>query len=133
MVESSIPQIILKEGIVSFYVQIQGPITERIIKMALDTGATFTMIPPEIATDIGYDPVLSKKRIEISTASGSIITPMLNVKSISCLGTKVSNVDVVCHNLPSQSPVEGLLGLNFLVHLPAFVEFLRKIYPPTIS
>ena len=122
-------KIILKEGIISFYVQIQGPITKRIIKMALDTGATFTMIPPEIARDIGHDPALSKRRIEISTASGLILAPLFKVKSISCLGTELKDVEVVCHNLPPESPVEGLLGLNFLIHLPAFVEFFQKIYP----
>ena len=102
---------------------------ERIIKMALDTGATFTMIPPEIARDIGHDPTLSKKQIEISAASGSILAPLLKVKSISCLGTELKDIEVVCHNLPPESPVEGLLGLNFLIHLPAFVEFFQKIYP----
>ena len=120
-------RIILKEGIIPLYVEMQGPTTGRIIKMALDTGATFTMIPPEIARDIGHDPTLSKKRIEISTASGSVLVPILKVKSISCLGTRLKNVEVVCHNLPPESPVQGLLGLNFLVHLPTFIEFYQKI------
>lgn len=121
------PKRILKEGIISVYVEIEGPITKRIIKMALDTGATFTMIHPEIARDIGHDPTLSKRRIEISTASGSLLVPILRVKSISCLGTKLKNVEVVCHNLPPESPVNGLLSLNFLAHLPTFVEFYQKI------
>jgi clan AA aspartic protease (TIGR02281 family) len=127
MAKPTLPKSILKEGIISVYVEIQGPTTKRIIKMALDTGATFTMIPPEIARDIGHDPILSKRRIEISTASGSVLAPLLTVKSVSCLGNRLRNVQVVCHNLPPESPVEGLLGLNFLVHLPAFIEFYQKI------
>lgn len=123
------PKIILEEGIIPLYVEIQGPTTKRIIKMALDTGATFTMMPPEIARDIGHDPTLSKRRIEIATASGSVLVPILKVKSISCLGTKLKNVEVVCHSLPPESPVEGLLGLNFLVHLPTFIEFYQRIRP----
>lgn len=127
MPNASTPEKFLKEGIISLYVEFQGPTTKRIIKMALDTGATFTMIPPEIAMDIGYDPTISKKRIEISTASGLIIVPIIRIKTASCFGTKVKNIEVVCHNLPPESPVEGLLGLNFLVHIPAFIEFLNKI------
>jgi predicted aspartyl protease len=127
MPEPSPRKVILEEGIIPLYVEIEGPTTKRIIKMALDTGATFTMMPPEIARDIGHDPTLTRRRIEVATASGSVLVPILKVKSISCLGTKLKNVEVVCHSLPPESPVEGLLGLNFLVHLPAFIEFCQKI------
>ena len=37
--------------------------TTRDILVALDTGASITMIPPEVATDLGYD--LSKTRRKI--------------------------------------------------------------------
>jgi hypothetical protein len=30
-----------------------------------------------------------------------------------CLGITRKKADVVCHNLPPESPVEGLLGLDF--------------------
>lgn len=120
-------KIILKEGIVSIYARVKSPITCRTLKLALDTGATYTMVPAEILRDIGYDPALSKKRIEISTANGLVLSPLVTVSQISSLGITVKNIKVVCHSLPPESPVVGLLGLNFLVHLPAFIEFYRKI------
>ena len=117
----------LKKGIISVYTQIIGPRTWRSIKMAMDTGATYTMIPMELAADIGYDPGTSKKRIEISTARGTVFVPLIKISSISCWGMKVKNLEVVCHDLPPQSPVEGLLGLNFLLHFYVFLKFPEKI------
>ncbi|MCX6340097.1 MAG: retropepsin-like aspartic protease [Candidatus Aureabacteria bacterium] len=128
MAKQSLQKIILKEGIISIYVVLKGHITSRTIKMALDTGATYTMIPIEIARDIGYDPTLTKRRIEISTANGLIFVPLITVLEISFMGLTLKSIDVICHNLPSESPVEGLLGLNFLIHLPAFIEFYQKIH-----
>ncbi len=40
----------------------------RDILVALDTGASITMIPPEVATDLGYD--LSNPNEQMITASG---------------------------------------------------------------
>ena len=118
---------LLKDGVVSLYVQIIGPRTYRIIKMALDTGASYTIIPLETAIAIGYNPALSKKHIEITTASGVVIVPMIKIKYIACLGKEIKNLEVICHDLPSQSPVKGLLGLNFLIHFTPFRKFLNEI------
>lgn len=41
------PVIKIPEGVILLYAQIVGPKAKRTIKLALDTGATFTMIPPE--------------------------------------------------------------------------------------
>ena len=52
------------------------------IRMALDTGATYTMIPWKIAENLGLEPELSKERIEIITASGVEKAPLVSVKSV---------------------------------------------------
>ena len=118
---------LIEDGLLSFYVQIIGPKTYRIIKLAMDTGATYTIISLETAISIGYNPIASKKHIEVTTASGTIIAPIITIKSITCLGYKVANIDVICHDLPPQSPVKGLLGLNFLIHFPPFKKFLNEV------
>lgn len=117
----------IKDGLISLYVQLTGPRTIRIIKMALDTGATYTIISLETAIAIGYNPVLSQRHIEITTASGVAIAPVIKVRSIACLGKEVKNLEVICHDLPQQSPAKGLLGLNFLIHLEPFKKFLTEI------
>ncbi|MBA7511632.1 hypothetical protein ES705_03628 [subsurface metagenome] len=40
---------------------------------------------------------------------------------------EVKNMDVVCHNLPPESAVEGLLGLNFLKSAEAIIDFSKNI------
>jgi predicted aspartyl protease len=118
---------LIKDGVISFYVQVKGPKTFRIIKMAMDTGASYTIIPIETAIAIGYNPALSRKNIEITTASGVVVVPIIKIESITCLGQEVKNLEIICHDLPTQSPVKGLLGLNFLVHFPPFKKFLAEI------
>ena len=46
-------------------------------KMALDTGATYTMIPWDIAEVLGYDPGASKDRVSLITASGVEKAPLI--------------------------------------------------------
>lgn len=113
--------------IIAVYAQIKGPKGIKTLRMALDTGASYTMIPVRKAIKIGYNPLSTRRKIEIFTASGIEYVPLITLASFKCLGKEVKNLTVVCHDLPSQSPVDGLLGLNFLSHLPAFVEFYQKI------
>lgn len=123
------PPIQIPEGIISLYAQIAGSKAKRTIKLALDTGASFTMLPPEKITITGHKiPTSQEKTIRIFTASGIEYVPIISISALTCLGITVRNIDVVCHNLPPESPIEGLLGLNFLIHLPAFIEFYQKIH-----
>jgi len=120
--------LIFPKGIIPVYAQIIGPRHKTTIKLALDTGASLTMIPLEKIIVTGHKISTSQeKMIKIFTASGIEYVPIVSISTLTCLGITVRNIDVVCHNLPSESPVEGLLGLNFLTHLPAFIEFYKKI------
>ena len=113
-------------GPLIIYVELVGPRTSRTVAMALDTGAILTVIPIETALAIGYDPAKATKRVEMVTASGVELAPEMTVRAVRCLGQTLQNLDVVCHDLPSQSPVKGLLGLNFLRHFNVHLDFLRK-------
>lgn len=86
--------------------------------MALDTGATYTMIPWDIAEALGYEPALSQRRVDIITASGIQKAPLVTLNSISVLGKEARNVDCVVHDLPQASRVDGLLGLSFIRNFP---------------
>ena len=103
--------------------ELEGENVSEIIKMALDTGATYTMLPWKIARVLGLKPEVSERRIDIITASGVESVPLVNVKSIRLLDKKVSNIDVVVHDLPSKSYVDGLLGLSFLRNFNLHLNF----------
>lgn len=98
----------------------------RIVRMALDTGATYLMLPWDVAEVLGYDPAASSKRISITTASGVERVPLLTLDRVKVLGKEVDRVEAICHSLPPQSAVDGLLGLSFLKHFDVDLHFLQR-------
>ena len=122
------PIVAIPEGIISVYAQMAGPKTSRSMKMVLDTGASLTMVPPEKVLSLGYSiPVSRDKIVKIFTASGVEYVPIVVIDSLSALGITVRRIEVLCHSLSPDSPVEGLLGINFLSHLPAFADFVKSL------
>jgi len=101
--------------------------TKRRIKVALDTGATYRMIPWEIAEALGYKPEISKEKVTLITASGVETAPVIEIKKIKFLGENIDSVPVVCHDLPPKSYVTGLLGSSFLRHFKVTIDYLKGI------
>ena len=87
------------------------------IDMALDAGATYTMIPLDIAEVLGYALELSKERIELIIASGVEKSPLITLNSLSILQKNAKDVKTIVHDLPSKSYIDGLLGLSFFKKL----------------
>ena len=94
--------------------------------MVLDTGASITTIPAEIAVAIGCDPSKPKRRVEIITASGIGYVPIVQVPKVELLGYELKNIEVACLSLPHQSAVDGLLGLNVLSRFDVHLNFKSK-------
>ncbi|MEK6826487.1 MAG: retropepsin-like aspartic protease [Nanoarchaeota archaeon] len=92
-------------------------------KMALDTGATFVMIPLEIAETLGLHPELSQEKTEMITASGVEKVPIVTLKLVRFAGKEVTNVKAIVHDLPQKSYVDGLLGLSFLRNFNISINF----------
>ena len=101
--------------------------TKRRIKAALDTGATYTMIPWEIAEALGYKPEFSKEKVSLITASGVEAAPIIKVKKINFLGEDIENVAVICHDLPQRSYVVGLLGGSYLRYFKITIDYRKGI------
>ena len=57
------------------------------------------------------------------TGSGIEYAPCVNVKSLIVGNEKVVNVGVLCHDLPEEAGIDGLLGLNFLKNFDFTVEY----------
>ncbi len=103
--------------------RLTGPIGSRRIDMALDTGATFCVVPPEIAKDIGHDPELARERVRIATASDAIVLPVVDIRQVTAVECTAAGVRASCHDLPPESGVDGLLGLSFLKRFRLSVDF----------
>ncbi len=107
--------------------ELEGKVITERIKMALDTGATYTMIPWKVARALGLNPEISERRVNITTASGIESVPLVSLKSITLFDKKVENIDVVIHDLPPMSYVDGLLGLSFLKKFEVYLNFRKGI------
>jgi clan AA aspartic protease (TIGR02281 family) len=105
--------IVRSEPLIVLPVGLVGKSAKYIVNMALDTGATFVMIPWDVAERLGYDPATCERRIAITTASTVEKVPLIALKEINVLGKARKNVEVVVHDLPPKSRVDGLLGLSF--------------------
>lgn len=75
-----------KQSIIICHAYIIGLKVELSLKMALDTGATYTMIPVEAAVAIGCDPLRSRRKIEITTGSSTEYVPVITVPKFRALG-----------------------------------------------
>ena len=59
-----------QRGLVIVQAELFGPTGSIVLRLALDTGATGTMINVLPLTAIGYDPSLAPDRAQVTTGSG---------------------------------------------------------------
>ena len=62
-----------QRGLIVIQAEIQGPSGSIVLRLALDTGATGTMINVAPLITIGYDPSLAPDRVQVTTGSGGRI------------------------------------------------------------
>jgi len=95
--------------------------------MVLDTGAVYTVIAWDVAKDIGYDPAISERRMPIVTANGVIEAPLITVKSIHIADLQAEAAEVICHDIPEITGIEGLLGLSFLKNFRTLIDYTTGV------
>jgi len=95
-------------------VRIWGPRGRTVVRFALDTGATETLVNWDIPVLLGYDPSASLSREQITTGSGVEFAPEISIDRIEALGMERLRFPALCHTLPPSAGVDGLLGLGFL-------------------
>lgn len=103
-----------ERGLVVIQAEVFGPVGSMILRLALDTGATASMLNVAPLAAIGYDPSLVPQRIQVTTGSGIEFAPRIEVTRLVTLGQERAPFHVLAHTLPSSASVDGLLGLDFL-------------------
>ncbi|MGA1873539.1 MAG: TIGR02281 family clan AA aspartic protease [Thermoplasmatota archaeon] len=91
--------------------------------MVLDTGASITMIPSKVFAKIGYSPLKSEKRIKVHSENGPIDVNAITMEELDVYDAWVRDVEVICHDLPPESHVDGLIGLDFLKHYKMILDW----------
>ena len=84
------------------------------MRLALDTGASGTLLNVGLLIALGYDPAFATTRVQVTTASGVEYVPRIEVHRISALGQDRTAFPVLAHTLPPSASIDGLLGLDFL-------------------
>ncbi|MBI4516287.1 MAG: retroviral-like aspartic protease family protein [Deltaproteobacteria bacterium] len=103
-----------REGLIIVAAELWGPWGSSVLRLALDTGATSTVINVGVLVAIGYDPALAPDRVQVTTGSGIEFAPRVTLQQIAALGQLRAGFAVLGHTLPPSAGVDGLLGLDFL-------------------
>jgi hypothetical protein len=101
-------------GLIIVVVEVWGPSGSRLARLALDTGATASVIDAAILASIGYAPALASTRVQMTTGSGLELVPLLPVDRIKGLDQERTRFAMICHTLPPSAGVDGVLGLDFI-------------------
>jgi hypothetical protein len=102
-----------QEGLIIVPTRLFGPGGDAVVQLALDTGATGSLVNWDIAVLLGYDPAIVQDRVQVTTGSGVEFAPRIKVMKIEALGKIHEYFPLLCHTLPPTAGVDGLLGLDF--------------------
>jgi hypothetical protein len=101
-------------GLIVVGAQLHGPSGRIVLRLALDTGASRTMVAVAPLVTAGYVPALVGDRVRVTTPAGVEFLPRLTIERLSSLGCDRADLAVLGHTLPPGAGVDGLLGLDFL-------------------
>ena len=102
--------------------------------LVLDTGASETLIKPELARRAGLEVAYGAPRVRGNVVGGTRVSvPLVRARSVSVGSAAVEDLDVGVYDaLPGRPDVDGLLGASFLHHFRFTVDRknLRLILEP---
>ena len=84
-------------------------------RLLVDTGASLTVITPELLQELSLDGQSPLRRAWFNTANGVVEAPIYVIQRISLGGQTVDQLEVAVMNL-NNAHINGLLGMNFLQH-----------------
>ena len=92
--------------------------------LVLDTGATQTLVKPQIAARAGLEVTSGAPMIRGNVVGGRRLdVPLVRARSVSVGDAKVEDMDVGVYDaLPGRPEVDGLLGATFLHHFKFTVD-----------
>lgn len=94
-----------KDNLIVVPVEIHGKSQQITLDMAVDTGATWTIMPIKTCSIIG---AIHQRSISIVTGSRVESAQLMTIPLIRAFGVDITNFKVVAHDLPSSLLVDGL-------------------------
>ncbi len=111
------------QGLIIVRAELWGPGSSAVLRFALDTGATGTLVNVGMLVAIGYDAALVPDRVQVTTGSGVEFVPRVMLDRIMALGQERTGFPVLGHTLPPSAGVDGLLGLDFFRGRSLTIDF----------
>ncbi|HSK70580.1 MAG TPA: retropepsin-like aspartic protease [Pyrinomonadaceae bacterium] len=102
-----------------------GEFKDLILNLALDTGASATVISRKRLMTIGYDLERAEDEAYITTGSGLITIPKIRIEKLSALGKEKNDFLINAHDLPPTASVDGVLGLDFVRGYVLKIDFRK--------
>lgn len=110
-------------GLIIVHTELTGPSGSAILRLALDTGATSTLVNVGMLTAVGCDPSIVPEHVQITTGSGVELVPVVFLDKVTALGQVRSDFVVLGHTLPASAGIDGLLGLDFFRDQALTIDF----------
>jgi len=92
--------------------------------LALDTGATVTVVSRRIASNLALSTLGVTK---VGTVAGVIAVPLARLGSLKVGDAQVHDLVVSVHDFSTDPRIEGLLGLDFLKHFHVSLDARRSL------
>ena len=92
--------------------------------LALDTGATITVVSQRIASHLALRALGASK---VGTVGGVITVPLARLRSLKVGEAEVHDLVVSIHDFSTDPRIEGLLGLDFLKHFHVSLDARRGL------
>lgn len=99
--------------LIYIWAEILGETGKARLVLALDIGATRTMISQTRLAELGYEPEASERQSRIITGSGVESVFHVTLRRIATLGRRKEDFEVYSHDLPPETGIDGVLGLDF--------------------
>jgi predicted aspartyl protease len=88
----------------------------------MDTGAAFTVVPPETADYLELTTDRDLPKAKLVTASRIIETPVKVLERLEVAGQEARELQVVIHKIPDPAPIKVLLGMNLIEKMKLIVD-----------
>ncbi|MEZ0483301.1 aspartyl protease family protein [Fibrella aquatica] len=107
-------------------IRIDAQIGRSDLTLALDTGATHTVIDLTLMLLNGYDLSKVVRTVEFETAKGPINAYVFRIDQLTALGKTVRNVEVSSYDFIGNNvifDIDGVLGLDFFKESELIINF----------
>src|SRR5688572_16629252 len=111
------------DGLIVVTAKLHGPAGIGALRLAIDTGATRTIISTKLLAAAGYDLAAVQDRTEMITGSGVEYVSRILIDRLSALGVTSAGMFVISYELPPGTKVDGLLGVDFFADRRLIIDF----------